>query len=442
MQAQISVPIPVTRSAVMVVDGYGIRVHVRGGHLIVEDGIGRSRRQARLARPSGLRRLVLVGHTGYVSLDALRFIDDIGAAFVHLDPDGRVLVASAGYGLDDPRLRRAQAHAFGSPTGIAIARALIRHKLAGQAGVAASLGATEVIATIERAAAALDDATTPAELMVPEAAAAAAYWSAWSTLQPFWATQDASKIPDHWRTFGSRASPLTGNPRLAANPPNALLSYCYSLLEAAARLSCLAMGLDPGLGVLHADQRARDSLALDIQESGRPEVDAFVLELLRARTFRAADFHETRQGVCRVLAPLTHELAAMLPVWESLMAPVVESVARAFAAGPDSRVGQVPTTLTGARRSAGRAARRHGERQSGRPRVRLSSTCRACGETVPTGRAYCGACLPASIKMQGQAFGRAAAERLGAPAGDGPETWDRRGRCESTRRKDRREPRG
>jgi hypothetical protein len=52
---------------------------------------------------------VFLGHTGYLSLDALRWLADVGIAWIHLDPDGRVLSTSASLGLNDPRLRRAQA---------------------------------------------------------------------------------------------------------------------------------------------------------------------------------------------------------------------------------------------------------------------------------------------------------------------------------------------
>jgi hypothetical protein len=37
--------------------------------------------------------------------------------------------------------------------------------------------------------------------------------------------------------FGARVSPLTGSPRLAVNPPNAVLNYLYAILESEARLS-------------------------------------------------------------------------------------------------------------------------------------------------------------------------------------------------------------
>ena len=287
----------VSRNGVLVVDGYGIRITVNRGHLVVHDGIGRARREARFARAtSGLRRIVLLGRTGFVSLEALAWLSDTSAAFLQLHPDGRVLVASAGYGVDDPRLRRAQAAAFGTETGMAIARDLIARKLAGQLRVADQLGAEDAITEIARACDALAAARTPAELMVPEAAGAAAYWAAWAPIELRWARADDHRIPDHSRSFGSRASPLTGTSRTAATPAGALLNLGYALLEAEARFACLSTGLDPGLGVLHSDLRARDSLALDVMEAVRPDVDAFVLKLLRERTFRAADFMRIDEG--------------------------------------------------------------------------------------------------------------------------------------------------
>ena len=40
-----------------------------------------------------------------------------------------------------------------------------------------------------------------------------------------------------------------------------MLNYLYAILEAQTRIALLTVGLDPGLGLLHADQTARDSLA-------------------------------------------------------------------------------------------------------------------------------------------------------------------------------------
>jgi CRISPR-associated protein Cas1 len=51
----------------------------------------------------------------------------------------------------------------------------------------------------------------------------------------------------------------------------------YAILESEARLAISELGLDPGIGVLHADTRTRDSLACDLMEPIRPQVDAYLL---------------------------------------------------------------------------------------------------------------------------------------------------------------------
>jgi len=395
-----------TAPAVCVAHGFAVRVSVDRGRLLVRDGIGRAPRTRTYGRAiPGLKRLVLIGHSGFVTLEAVRWLADLEIGFVHLARDGRLLAASAGMGLDDPRLRRAQALAWNTPTGMAIARELLRRKLAGQARIAERLGAPDVAAQIGRIALALEAAPTPSELLIPEAAAANAYWSAWAPLELRWARADQARIPGHWRTVDSRASPITGNSRSAANPANALLNYVYALLEAEARLACLAMGLDPGLGVLHADQRARDSLALDVIEAVRPDVDAFVLELLARRTFRRADFFETRQGVARILPPLTHELAGSMPAWSVRLGPVVEWVAKALSAGAGVGTRRVPTLLTGTNRSDGRADVRRGVPRSVISPVPIVRTCSSCGGATPVrGRDYCDACLPERIEEQRISF--------------------------------------
>jgi hypothetical protein len=43
-----------------------------------------------------------------------------------------------------------------------------------------------------------------------------------------------------------------------------MLNYLYAVLESESRLAAAALGLDPGLGVLHVDTPARDSLACDL----------------------------------------------------------------------------------------------------------------------------------------------------------------------------------
>jgi CRISPR-associated endonuclease Cas1 len=386
------------RGEVCVAHGYGIRIAVYRGQLVVSDGAGRERRERRYSRAEhGLARLAVIGTAGSVSLEALRWLADLGVGFLHLDRDGRLLTHSAEQSVDNPRLRRAQAFALVTPTGLHVSRHLLTEKLAGQRAVARQLpSGPQLEPVFEDAAARLDQATTTDELVYAERDAALAYWNAWRAVELGFRTADVRSVPKHWLSFGQRVSPLTGAPRLAVNPANAVLNYLYAIVEAETRIACLAVGLDPGLGIVHADYRARDSLALDLMEPIRPSVDHYVLDLIHERRFRAADFYETRKGSCRILAPLSHELAQTATDWATLIAPVVEHAARLLAEAPESRVDRLPTPLTGANRSA-RQTRRHAPaaRATRPPTPKPAAECRRCGGPLPRrGRTYCDHCLP------------------------------------------------
>jgi CRISPR-associated endonuclease Cas1 len=381
---------------VCVVDGYGVQVRVRNKYLVVCDGIGRFRRERVFAKAlADIQRLVVIGHEGVITLEALRWLSDAGVAFLQIDRDGEIISASANYGLNDSRLRRALALAPSNASGLEIARYVLSEKLAGQEMVLSRPEFPEN-ARGELAAALVNarNADCLRNLLFAEAAGALAYWTAWENVSVRFAKKDEKSIPAHWHSFGQRSSPITNSPRLAVNPANALLNYLYALLEAETRLACLSCGLDPGLGMFHADQRSRDSLALDLMEAVRPQVDGYLLDLLGVRIFSAKDFVETRKGVCRVLSPVTHVLAETTQAWAKAVAPIAEHVCRILVGRKlgDSRL---PTPLTQANRSAGRNAVRRIEKKSEKTtRARIEATCPRCGGVLPTGgRLYCDGCL-------------------------------------------------
>jgi CRISPR-associated endonuclease Cas1 len=373
---------------------------VRHGHLHVCDGYGRSRRERVYPRVTpGISRLVVLGHAGTISLEALRWLGELGVQFVHLDKDGRILATSAP-GTGDARLRRAQALAATSKAGVEIARLILGKKLDGQERVLSRVPHPEPHREAFTAAVhALDQADSVNELVMAERDAALTYWAAWQAVEIRFRPSDARKLPSHWRRFGQRGSPLTSAPRLAVNPINALLNYLYAMLEAETRIACLAVGLDPSLGIVHADFRARDPFALDLMEAVRPDIDEYVLDLLAKRTFRASDFYETNRGNCRLLAPTTHLLAETAPTWAQLIAPAAEEVCQLLAKTPESRIERLATPLTNSNRRSGRASMR---RQRARPaKPKLPPACRGCGGEVPhPDRAYCNTCLPAYERRQ------------------------------------------
>lgn len=315
---------------VLVLSGYGLRLAVERGHLVIEDGLADRRRVRRLSRiDREVKRIAIIGHAGTISLDAIRWLHDVKIPLVHLDTDGRVLAMVTPDSPDHPILRRAQAQAADAPIGLEIARGLLRQKFDGQERVLRAFTAGQLaLPHMELARRALPTATTFPALRVIEARAAAAYWGAWNRMPVHFRDADQDRIPAHWRTFGPRASVLSGSPRLAVNPANAILNYLYAILEAEARIALLAVGCDPGVGIQHADFSSRDSMACDVMEVVRPDVDAWLRDFLSTRTLRRQHFFEHRNGHCRLMPDLAKELAQTASRWAGKLGPVVEVVAR------------------------------------------------------------------------------------------------------------------
>jgi CRISPR-associated endonuclease Cas1 len=410
-------PTPITpRHGVVTLFGYGISARVDRGHLVLKDGIGPHRREARLSRVGhGLRRLVVIGSDGTVSLAALRWLADQDAAFVMLDRDGTVLATTGPVPPSDARLRRAQALAHRSGAALRIARELIALKLVAQAKLARdtlnnSVAAQAIIHIRES----IPSAKTIEAIRLLEARGAYAYWSAWSDLPITFPKVDLRRVPDHWRIFKNRVSPLTGSPRLAANPVNAMLNYLYALLESETRLAVAALGLDPGLGVLHMDTPARDSLAFDVMEPVRPMVDAYVLNWITRGTLRREWFFEQRDGSCRLMGPFARQLAPTSPTWASAVAPLAEMVSRILWSGIRKQIRhhRPPSRLT-------QLHRREAKGVSIQPTPvsppRIDSYCRECGAKIGRGGDHC---APCALKRSTTGLIEAAARGRVAAQGD------------------------
>jgi len=374
-----------TPSGVCTVDGWGVKIHVHRGHLIVEDGVGRSRRTRRYHKAtSGLSRLVIIGHSGYITFEASRWLADAKIQVLHLDSDGRILSVSA-QSPNLPALRRAQARAITSPAGVEIIRYLLSLKVNGQRELAVRLGSTDE--DIDRAIETIEEATDLDTLRIAEAQAAVAYWQSWANVEVRFVRADQSKVPEHWLTFRQRRSPQSASGRRAINPTNAVLNYLYALLEAEARIAAIAVGLDPGLGILHLDKKSRDSFALDLMEAARPAVDAYVLDLVEGHVFRSSDFTETRTGTCRIAPRLAHQLTNTATLWGKHLAQPAEAVARKLV---DSRAGirRLPTPLT----QTNRRKAKGGSWSNPNRQRDISRNCERCGQPVSDAGKLCMVC--------------------------------------------------
>ncbi len=134
--------------------------------------------------------------------------------------------------------------------------------------------------TIDQCRRRLDGTRGPDGLRGLEGAAAAAYFRGFAALFP--------------PSLGFHARKRRPPP----DPVNACLSLGYTLLHGMAVQACHQQGLDPMVGYLHAPLHGRASLACDLMEPWRTQVDALVWRLFRERILTADSFGNDGSGAC------------------------------------------------------------------------------------------------------------------------------------------------
>jgi CRISPR-associated endonuclease Cas1 len=376
------------RNGSILLRGWDISVRVRDGHLCLEEGIIGERRIGRLPKVGhGLERLNIVSSKGYVTLDALRWSADQKIPLVMLERDGSMLVTSERSRPADVRLRRAQVLADGAETGLQIAGGLIEYKLANQARMARDrLCDPAAAAEIDRLRGSLSGAGSVDQVRNVEAQAARLYWMAWHGVPVTFPRQELRNVPFHWRSFGTRSSPLTQSPQSAVNPANAMLNYLYTILLGEASIALNIMGLDPALGYIHLDTPHRDSLSADLIEGVRPEVDAFLFDFL-SKPLDRRWFFERGNGGCRLMPEICRTLSETAPMWRNAVAPVAEWIAHTLAASSPSGMPLPATRLT---RRKLREAKDHAKAPPSRPyqrsRLCVGSVARRSPPTGNTAR--------------------------------------------------------
>jgi CRISPR/Cas system-associated endonuclease Cas1 len=336
----------IIKNGVVIVSGTGPAIRVDGNRLVVRDGpqetpaISLTRAEA----VRKLRHIIVCGHAGgFVTFDALRWLRDTGVAFSQLDWDGAVVISSGPRGPDQPNLRRAQALVCSGAVpkaADAIACEILRVKLCGQAEVAGTLGFADESGAIMDLAGTIAREAEGKRALSLEAEAAWIYWNLWERMPVRFARRNPQRLgsngrwrpgrPDLWLTFGSRTSLVSGKPSRATTPGNSLINYLYAILESEMTVALLARGLDPGIGMFHADIDGRSSLALDAIEAVRPYVEYWLFTYLQSTVFANRDFHELPDGEVRLSHPLNSHLAHTAALWRKACEPVAEWLARSF----------------------------------------------------------------------------------------------------------------
>lgn len=285
----------------LVIDTNGVSVRARSGSFLVSGKAGKRTISPKLL--SGIlvlsdclissQAICLAVHEGI----PIQFFDNMGG------PIGCVWSAR----LESlPKLRRNQVHFEADrPVAARWSAVLYGQKAAGQLENLRSLGAGKVyLAGIENVLPQLEPsewenvADFEQKLMQVEAQIAKVYWDAVSALLPSgYAFDNRSRQP-------------------ADDMFNAALNYLYGMLYNTVEGAIFAAGLDPYLGIVHADEYNKPTLAFDLIEPFRPWCDRLLIDLCRSEQLEAAHF-EPREKSGLWLSKTGKRL--LIPAFEGMM---------------------------------------------------------------------------------------------------------------------------
>jgi CRISPR/Cas system-associated endonuclease Cas1 len=218
------------RNGVLVLSGYAVAIRVEDETLRLRDGFRNAVTELSFDRAHcPISRLISIQGGGYITFDAVRWLHDIGAVIVHQNYDGTPLLVSAPRHTVSATLRRKQALLTAdNPLGASIVQQLLQTKTALQIRVLEQLGkndrANEARTHAERLG-----ATIPLiDMLGIEGVVSFTYWQTIADIPVNFGRRQ--RIPDHWKVFGARRSPLSGSARNAVSAGQAMFNYCLGVL--------------------------------------------------------------------------------------------------------------------------------------------------------------------------------------------------------------------
>ena len=262
----------------------GAFVCVKGGRIVV------TKEGANL----GDMRLLDVSHVNLygrvqISSEALDRLWTRGAPVLWFSYGGWLRGWASGEPARYVELRRRQVIVHGQG-GLAMARPMIEGKIANQRTLLRRNARGDVTRTVDQLGA--------LRLRCREARSDGALFGVEGTAARLYFDQFTGMINPRFVDFIDHFDVNGRSRRPAPDPENALLSYVYGLLVKDLVSVCLAVGLDPMIGVLHRPRFGRPSLALDLAEEFRPLIaDSVVLQVINNGEVGPSDFLVSSRGV-------------------------------------------------------------------------------------------------------------------------------------------------
>jgi CRISPR-associated protein Cas1 len=230
--------------------------------------------------------IVIDGHSGYISFQALHWLSRNNIPVFIMNYDGTVVSSILPPMPIKADLRAAQFRTAGNPERkSAIAKAFVKAKIQRSLEVLDWLGErydiqSEVQATKDEAGK-LSEVSTVPEIRTVEGRTALRYWEAYH-----------KALPKH---LGFQGRMTTSRANNASDSVNLALNYGYGFLECECRMAVNAVGLELAVGFLHdfSDYQTKQSLVYDLQEPFRFLIDLTVMQAFESGKLDANSFFFT-----------------------------------------------------------------------------------------------------------------------------------------------------
>jgi CRISPR-associated protein Cas1 len=227
--------------------------------------------------------IIIEGHSGHISLQALRWLSRNNVPVFVMDFDGSVMSSILPPKPVKADLRVLQIHAAYDPNRkFHVAHAFVEAKIQRSIQLLDWLAERYDIERETRIAkheaSKLKEASNLNQLRMVEGRTAQRYWDAYK-----------KAIPERLRFEGRSTTTHNNN---AVDPVNAALNYGYGFLKVQCRTALNIVGLEPAVGFLHelAHDETRESLVYDLEEPFRFLVDLTVIQAFESGWLNVNDF--------------------------------------------------------------------------------------------------------------------------------------------------------
>jgi CRISPR-associated protein Cas1 len=272
----------------LLISGFGTNITVDKRRLIIQNRLENQRCEF---YPHQIKHdsVIVDGHTGSISFEAMRWLVKHNISIAMLNWDGNLLNVTLPKEPISAKLKIKQYEAYQNPSKrYGIAYLLVKEKIAQSGNLLNELSKyykdvdlSKVNLESERDNSKLRSTYDYLNLMNYEGRVADNYWSqilkVFNTLSPEF-------------HFVSRNNTLNSHNRNASDEINALLNYGYAILESEVRKDINAVGLDTTISFLHELATTRASLIYDVQELYRWLIDLSVVQLLEEKKLKKSDF--------------------------------------------------------------------------------------------------------------------------------------------------------